>query len=632
MLRNLKKIVWLVSVLFIFASCQEEVKVNQVPLKDFFRNPEKTYFKISPNGEHVSYVQPYQNRLNIYIQNIKDNSVTRITSDMENNISRYWWVGDDRILYLKDNNGDEFYRLYSVNIDGTNTQDLTPFDKVRIRMIDKLQNSDSNEIIISLNKRDEKVFDAYRLNVKTGELKLIAQNPGNIHSWMTDHEGKLRLAFATDGVNEVILYRENEDKPYRKVKSISFKETIIPILFSFDNNYIYASSNVNRDKSAIVKLDPTTFEEMEVIYEHPDVDVYELGFSLKNKNLSWVSYTEWKTELHFLDNTVKQTYTSLTEMLPGVELAVVDVDEAENKLIIKTYGDKTPGAFYLFDKEKNDLSKLSEVAPWIDPADMADMKPISFTSRDGLTIHGYLTLPKGKVQKNLPVVVNPHGGPWLRNRWGYSPETQFLANRGYAVMQINYRGSTGYGREFWEASFKQWGRSMQNDVTDGVKWLISEGIANPKQIGIYGFSYGGYCSLVGITTTPDLYACGVSYSGLSNLFTYMKDIPPYNQPFLKMYYEMVGNPETDAEYFREVSPVFHTDKIKVPVLIAQGAKDPRVNINETNQFVKELQKRDIDVTYIVHPNEGHFFMKEENKLAFYAALEAFFEKNLKNKK
>jgi dipeptidyl aminopeptidase/acylaminoacyl peptidase len=260
---------------------------------------------------------------------------------------------------------------------------------------------------------------------------------------------------------------------------------------------------------------------------------------------------------------------------------------------------------------------------------MARAQPVQYKSRDGLTINGYLTLPLGRPAKNLPVIVNPHGGPWFRDSWGYNPEVQFLANRGYAVFQMNFRGSTGFGRKFWEASFKQWGRTMQDDITDGVNWLIKEGIADPKRIGIYGGSYGGYATLAGVTMTPDLYAAAVNYVGVSNMFTFMSTIPPYWEPMRDMIYEMVGHPEKDKELLRSVSPVFLVDKIKTPILVAQGARDPRVNKAESDQIVEALRKRGVTVEYIVKDNEGHGFANEENQFEFYEAMERFFAQHLK---
>jgi dipeptidyl aminopeptidase/acylaminoacyl peptidase len=279
-------------------------------------------------------------------------------------------------------------------------------------------------------------------------------------------------------------------------------------------------------------------------------------------------------------------------------------------------------------KDSDELQLLSEVSPWLKKESLAPMNPINYTSRDGWTIHGYLTFPIGSDRKNLPVIVNPHGGPWVRDTWGFNPEVQFLANRGYAVLQVNYRGSTGYGRKFWEASFKQWGRKMQDDVTDSVSWLINQGIADPEKVAIYGGSYGGYATLAGLSFTPELYACGIDYVGVSNLFTFMNTIPPYWKPYLEMMYEMVGNPKTEHELLHSSSPVFHADKIKAPLMVVQGRNDPRVNINESNQIVDALRKKDVDVEYLVKDNEGHGFHNEENRFEFYSAMERFLQKHL----
>ncbi|HNI46190.1 MAG TPA: S9 family peptidase, partial [Chitinophagales bacterium] len=304
------------------------------------------------------------------------------------------------------------------------------------------------------------------------------------------------------------------------------------------------------------------------------------------------------------------------------------IKTAEDKILVRTISDRSKGTYYLYDVEKDTMTFLANVAPWLKANELAQMKPIQYTSRDGLTIHGYLTLPNGVEAKNLPVVVNPHGGPWFRDQWMFNPEVQFLANRGYAVLQINFRGSTGYGRQFWEDSFKQWGLNMQNDITDGVQWLIEQGIANPKRIAIYGASYGGYATLAGVTFTPDLYACAIDYVGVSNLFTFMNTIPPYWKPYLEMMYEMVGHPEKDAELLRATSPVFHVDKIKAPLFVVQGRHDPRVNIDESDQIVAALQARGVDVQYMVKDDEGHGFMNQENKFELYKAIEAFFATHL----
>ncbi|MCS6808483.1 MAG: S9 family peptidase [Bacteroidota bacterium] len=601
-----------------------------IPLRDFFRNPEKSGYQLSPSGTFLSWLAPYEHRMNIYVQDRRDGRILRITSEKERDIPAHFWKSDNCIMYVKDFGGDENFHIVSVNINGERLRDLTPFPQVRAQIIDPLEDFD-DIMLIGLNKRNPEVFDAYRLHIHTGELELVAENPGTITGWMTDHTGTLRIAIATDGVNTTILHRISENSEFQPVITTNFRESITPLLFTFDNQHIYAASNIGRDKSAIVVFDLLTGKERDVLFEHDEVDVSGLSYSRKRKVLTAISFTTWKRERVFLDKLAKNLYQRAAARLAGYEVVVADMNRDEDIMLIRTYSDRSLGAYYLFDTKKDKLSKLSDVSPWLNEKDLCEMKPIRYQSRDGLTIHGYLTLPKlprHRPARNLPVVVHPHGGPWVRDTWGYNPEVQFLANRGYAVLQMNYRGSTGYGRAFWEKGFKQWGRAMQHDITDGVRWLIAEGIADPKRIGIYGGSYGGYAVLAGLAFTPELYACGVDYVGVSNLFTFLNTIPPYWKPYLSMMYEMVGHPEKDKELLYEASPVFHVDNIQAPLLVAQGANDPRVNINESNQIVEALRKRGIDVPYIVKDNEGHGFRNEENRFEFYEAMEAFLAQHL----
>ena len=597
-------------------------KIIKIPVKDFFRNPKKSGFDISPDGAYISYTAPYEDRMNIHVQQVGGSEAKRITSVTDRDIAGYFWADENHIVYLRDNGGDENYYLTVVDKEGLNEKVLTQFDGVRTQIIDDLEDID-NEVIIGMNQRNPEVFDAYRLNLKTGDTEMIAENPGNIMGWLTDHDGKLRVAITSDGVDTTLLHRKSEDQAFEPLLKTSFKETASPLFFTFDNKNLYASSNIGRDTSALIVLDTSTGKEIDKIFEHPDVDVSNLAYSNKRKVLTGVSYTTWKTERHFLDDIAEARYHKLKNHLGDDEIAITGHDKDENKFIVRTYSDRTLGNYYYYDAITDKLEILAEVSPWLNKEEMAEMKPISYQSRDGLEIHGYLTLPLGKEAKELPLVVNPHGGPWVRDTWGFNPEVQFLANRGYAVLQMNYRGSTGYGRKFWEASFKQWGLKMQDDITDGVQYLIEQGIADANKVAIYGGSYGGYATLAGLAFTPDLYACGIDYVGVSNLFTFMKTIPPYWKPMLDMMYEMVGHPEDMKDQFIETSPALQAHKIKAPLFIAQGAKDPRVNKAESDQIVEALKKRGIDVDYLVKENEGHGFHNEENRFEFYEAMEGF---------
>jgi dipeptidyl aminopeptidase/acylaminoacyl peptidase len=615
-------------------SCKSGVvtPAKQYAVEDFFRNPEKAGFSLSPDGNFYAYMAPYRGMMNIFVQEIGKETVNQLTYDTLRSIYDYFWASNDRILYIKDKGGDENLKLYGVNKDGSNLKALADFERVRTEMIDDLPDID-DYVIIGLNKRIPQIFDPYRLNINTGELTMLAENPGNIVGWMTDHEGKLRGAVAVvEGVNTSLLYRDTEQEPFRDILTTTFKETMSPQFFTFDNKKFYAVSNLGRDKTVAVIFDPVTGKEEQVLYENPDYDVDQLVYSRARKVLTAARYTSWKRERYFFDKEFENMMSDLKSKLGDIEFGLVSNNKAEDKYIVVGQSDKIYGTYYLFDKTSGSLDKIADVAPWLDPEEMATMNPIEYVSRDGLTIHGYLTLPKGytmETAKKLPVVVNPHGGPWARDQWGFNPEVQFLANRGYAVFQMNFRGSTGYGRKFWEASFKQWGKTMQDDITDGVNWLIEQGIADKERIAIYGGSYGGYATLAGVAFTPDLYAAAVDYVGVANMFTFMKTIPPYWEPQLQMFYEMVGDPVKDSLLMAEASPVLHADKIKTPLFVAQGANDPRVNINESNQMVEALRNRGVTVEYMVKDDEGHGFYNEKNQFDFYNAMEKFLAENLK---
>ncbi len=598
----------------------------RVPLRDFFRNPEQAGHQISPDGRTLSWTAPYERRMNVFVRPLAGGETTRVTSETARDISGYFWKGE-RIVYQKDFGGDENFHVVSIDIRGADLRDLTPGEHVRAEIVDELE-EDDDHLIVSHNRRDAEVFDVFRINVRTGEERLIAQNPGNITSWGTDHDGRLRVAGTADGVTTALLYRATEQEEFRPLLTTSFKETVAPLFFTFDNQRLFVASNRGRDRMAVFEFDPATAQEGRLLVEHPEVDVEGLSFSRKRKVLTTARWVTAKTERRFFDAETEAMYRDVEAKLPGYEIEFTSSDKAEDRFIVASYSDRTRGKRYLYDKTTRQLEFLADVTPWLPEDKLAAMTPVQYTSRDGLVIHGYLTLPKGVAPRNLPVVVNVHGGPWARDVWGFNPEVQFLANRGYAVLQMNFRGSVGYGRRFWEASFREWGRKMQDDVTDGVRWLIGEGIADPRRVAIYGGSYGGYATLAGLAFTPELYAAGVDYVGVSNLLTFMRSIPPYWKPFLRMMQEMVGDMEADEAMLKAASPVFHADRITAPLLIAQGAKDPRVVKAESDQMVEAMRKRGVEVEYIVKDDEGHGFHNEENRFEFYEAMERFLRRHI----
>ncbi len=632
-----KQLLWVVSVLVITAAActsksDKEEKPPLVALADFFKNADKTGWQISPDGEYVSYRSSHLGHMNVFVRKISDSVGTPVTFDSVRNISQYQWKGN-RILYLQDVGGDENFQLFSVSIDGKDQKALTPFPKVRTMILNDLRYvaGKEKEVMIQMNKRDARFFDPYSINIETGETKVLYQNDKNYDSWYTDHNGVIRLAGKTDGVNVTLFHRATEADPFDSLLTTSYKETFAPNFFTFDNKNIYAASNIGRDKIAIVEYDLAAKKEIREIYKNAEYDMDGLGYSPKRKVLEAAYYTSWKGEQHFLDKEAEGDYNKMKDKFKGYEIAIYGNNNDEDKFIVWTGNDKLPAKFYFYDKKSGETKYLATSRPWLKEEDMATMKPIEYKSRDGLTIHGYLTLPKGVEAKDLPVIVNPHGGPWARDAWGFNNEVQFLANRGYAVLQMNFRGSTGYGKDFWLKGSKEWGRKMQDDITDGVNWLIKEGIADKKRVAIYGGSYGGYATLAGVTFTPDLYACAVDYVGVSNMFTFMNTIPPYWEPFKKQMYELVGDPAKDSALLAEVSPALHVGNIKAPLFIAQGANDPRVNKAESDQVVEALKKRGVEVEYMVKTDEGHGFANENNRIDFYKAMEKFFDKHLSGK-
>ena len=607
---------------------------RQIPLEDFFRNSERTGYQLSPDGSYISYMAPYKDRLNVFVRRVDetDEHAIRITNETERSVAGYMWAVNQRLLYMKDTAGDENYQLYGVHRDGSDDRAYTAFDGVRTSLIDDLEEQ-PGVVMIGMNKRNPEVFDPYRLNIETGELTLLAENPGNIQGWMTDHDGRLRVATAiVDGVNTQILYRDTEDEPFKPVLTTNFRDVVSFMEFTPDNKEVYAATNLHRDKTILVRMNPATCEELEVLYENERYDIASISYSRKRKKLLSVYCTGHKEPVrHYFDAEEEQLRQRIKAHFPNQRYGIADTDKAEENYLIYVGGDRTRGSYWHYNALTDEAKKIADLAPWIKSDEMNAMHPVCYTTRDGLQIEAYLTLPDGltpDTAKQLPVVVNPHGGPWARDCWGYSSEVQFLSNRGYAVFQMNFRGSTGYGRHFLEASYKQWGLKMQDDITDGVKWLIEQGIANPNRIAIYGGSYGGYATLAGLTFTPDLYACGIDYVGVSNLFTFMQTIPPYWRPMLEMMYEQVGHPEHDADQLAATSPALHADKIKVPLFVAQGANDPRVNKAESDQMVEALRQRGVVVEYMVKDNEGHGFHNQENRFDFYRAMERFLKAHL----
>lgn len=608
---------------------------------DYFARPKASSFRLSPNGKYMSYLEKDdKNKNHVYVKEIATGKVTRAIEEKDELIKGYGWISDEKLYYMMDKGGNENFHIYATNIDGTNARDLTPFEGVRAGIIRVLKDQ-KNVLIIQMNKNNKQIFEPYRLNAATGEITQLFENKdaaNSIQSYEFDKDGNLRAyTQLRNGVETEFYYKDPSTNEFKLMKKMNWDDSFGIISFNYksankDEAYVY--SNLDSDKARIILYDFKADKKISEVFSNPDYDATSMHLSRKrNYEIDYFGYDGEKSEIIPVSKTYKDLDSRVKKQFPGKEYGVTGYDDDEKTFLIVLQSDKLYGTYYEYNTTTGKFKMLYDLMPQLKEADMAVMKPITFKSRDGLTIHGYITLPKEALAgKKVPMIVNPHGGPQgVRDSWGFNPEAQLFASRGYATLQVNFRISGGYGKEFLRAGFKQIGRKVMDDVEDGVKYAISQGWVNENKIGIYGGSHGGYATLMGLVKTPDLYACGVNYVGVSNIETLFKSIPEYWKPQLKIMGEIwydLDNPE-ELKIAREVSAVNNVDKIKKPLLVVQGANDPRVNINESDQIVTGLRAKGFDVPYMVKYNEGHGFQREENRMDFYSAMLGFFAKHLK---
>lgn len=601
-----------------------------IPLKDFFDNPKISSAQISPDGKKLAFLAPEKDRLNIWVCDLSQpfGQAKLVTHDEKRGIFRFFWTRDNRyIIYAQDQGGNENYHLYRVDPYSPfpTSVDLTPFEKIRAEVID-LPRELPDELLITLNRRDSRYFDAYRLKISDGTLELLETNPGDVDEWIADHHGVIRACVGQVGTTKEIRVRDTGVGPFRKIASYTDEDDAAVYGFAKDESFLYMGSAKNSNTTRLVTLNLKTGKEV-VIDQDPEYDLDGPIVSDLTHELLGIAYNRDRLTYKAYDPQFAKNLQILSMIHDG-EILFRSADAQEKLWIVAYNSPSDPGATYLYNQETSQARFLYRPRPWLKPQWLADMKPVSYKSRDGLTVHGYLTLPKNVPPKNLPMVLLVHGGPWARDSWGYDAEAQFLANRGYAVLQVNYRGSTGYGKKFLHAGDKQWGAKMLDDLVDAVDWAVEQGIANPKRLAIYGGSYGGYAALAALAFHPKVFACGIDYVGISNLITFMKTIPPYWHTFRDVMYKRVGHPQKDRAMLRARSPLFSADKIQAPLLIAQGYNDPRVNHAESEQIVRTLEKKHKTVQYLIKMDEGHGFANPENRMEFYRAMEAFLQKNL----
>jgi dipeptidyl aminopeptidase/acylaminoacyl peptidase len=607
----------------------------------FFGNPEIAAAQISPDGQYVAFLKPWSDTRNIFVKKASEpfEAARRVTAETKRPIPSFFWSRDSRlILYVKDNDGDENFNVWAVDPAGANAEgkdtpaprNLTDAKGARA-FIYAVPKKSPDTIYVGLNDREAAWHDVYRVTISTGQRELIRKNTERIAGWNFDLEGRLRLAerVADNGDTEILKV---EPDGFKKVYSCTVFETCGVERFHKDGQRVYMQTNKGDvDLIRLVLFDSETSKE-DLVESDPvkRVDFGGAIFAEATDELVGTSYQDEKTRIYFRDKAWEADYKLVQAKFPGKEIGLGSSTADDRVLLVTASSDTDPGERYLFDRGTKKLTLQYKVRERIPREHMAEMKAVRYPSSDGLEIPAYLTLPKGVPARNLPAILLPHGGPWGRDGWGFNNLAQFMANRGYAVLQPNFRASTGYGKKFLNAGNKQWGDKMQDDVTWGVKYLVAQGIADPKRVGIMGGSYGGYATLAGVAFTPEVYSAAVSIVGPSNLITLLDSIPPYWEAGRIIFHERMGNPNTPegkAQLVRQ-SPLTSAQKIQTPLLVAQGANDPRVKKAESEQIVIALRDRGFPVEYILAGDEGHGFARPVNNMALWAASEKFFAKHL----
>ena len=604
-----------------------------IPRRVLFGNPERGSPRISPDGASLAWLAPLDGVLNVWVAPVGDggvdwDSAQVVTGDTDRGIRTFQWAHDGRhLLYLQDTGGDENWRLYDVDLATMARRDLTPFEGVQAQIL-AAEKKHPSQILVGLNVDNPALHDVYRLDLNTGELVKEVENPG-FAGWVADSElvTRLGVAMLPDGSLVFAVPDEQEDdwKPLLELPPEDALTTA-PISISADGNSLLAMSSAGADTGRLVRLDLASGAE-EVIAEDAEADVSGVRVHPDTKEPQVVTWRKERMVYRVLDEAVAADVAAVRALHHG-DPEIVGHDDSDTVWVVAFTNDDGPVPFFLYDRKSREGRFLFNHQPALADYELAPMEPFSFTARDGLTVHGYATFPPGAGRTGLPMVLNVHGGPWGRDAWGYHPEAQWLANRGYLCVQVNFRGSTGYGKAFVNAGDREWGAAMQNDLTDAVAHAVAQGWADPDRIAIYGGSYGGYAALAGVTFTPDLYRCAVDIVGPSNLKTLIETIPPYWEPQIALFHQRVGNPETETEFLWSRSPLSRASSIRTPLLIAQGANDPRVKQAESEQIVAALRDAGIDYEYMLFPDEGHGFAKPENRLRFYAAAERFLARHL----
>jgi dipeptidyl aminopeptidase/acylaminoacyl peptidase len=632
--------------LLAFCSVQAELP-PLIPREILFGNPVRSHPQISPDGEQLAWLAPDKNGVvNVWIGSIDRTKERAVTNETHRPIEWYTWAGDSKhILYLQDNAGDEINHLFSADLTNGKVRDLTPFPGVRAQnVLTDLQHP--KFVLVALNRRDPHAFDMYRVDLETGAVTLEATNPGDVLTWTTDNDFVIRAATAFDGKsgNTLIRVRDAVDKPWRDLVVMPFEQALFDgqvvggsliAGFAPDGKSLIIHSALHSDTGRLVRVDLRDGKELEVLAQDPQADVADSGpgsgpsvlCDPMTHAIQAVEFDYMKPDWVFLDPKVEADFAVIGKDMPAF-LDLVSRDRADKKWIVAIRRSEAPAGYFFFDRTTKKRHWLFDENPALTKSYRAQKKPVVIKARDGLELVSYLTTPLGVPSKNLPLVLLIHGGPWFRDNFDFDPEVQLLANRGYAVLQVNYRGSTGFGLKFLNAGTNEWGRGTQEDLFDAVKWAIDQGTADPKRIAAMGWSGGGFGTLLALEMRPEMFACGIDGVGPADLATLFRSFPSYWSNIMARWRRRGGDFDHNEKLNREVSPLFHVDKIRAPLLIGQGQNDPRVTIANSDAMVAALRKAKREVIYVVYPDEGHGFARPENNLDFYGRVEEFLAKHL----
>jgi dipeptidyl aminopeptidase/acylaminoacyl peptidase len=608
--------------------------VELIPRQVLFGNPERVSPHISPDGTRLAWIAPHEGVLNVWVAPASADTgvdwaaARMVTDDTDRGIRMFAWAHDARhLLYLQDTGGDENWRLHDVDLETMQRRDLTPFEGVQTQLI-AMERKFPTEVLIGLNRDNVQLHDVYRLDLVTGELTKEVTNPGYI-GWLADAQLVVRgtVEPQPDGGLK-LLVRGSADDDWRPLLTVPADDALTtdPVAFSEDGGSLLGVSSVGAETGRLVRIDVADGT-TEVLAADPQADVSGVRVHPDTREPQIVTFLKDRSEYRVLDPSVAEDLKAIRALHPG-DPVFTGADDADATWLVAFTNDSGPIPYFAYDRATKTGRFLFENRPELSRYELAPMEPFSFAARDGLTVHGYATFPPGAGRSGLPAVLDVHGGPWARDAWGFNPEAQWFANRGYLCIQVNYRGSTGYGKAFVNAGDREWGGAMQNDLTDAVAFVTGQGWADPARVAIYGGSYGGYAALAGAAFTPDLFRCAVDIVGPSNLKTLIETIPPYWAPMIAQFYRRVGDPAKDTEFLWSRSPLSRVSDIRIPLLIAQGANDPRVKQAESEQIVAALKEAGIDYEYMLFPDEGHGFAKPENRLLFYAAAERFLARHL----